>query len=185
MSKFFIEIGTSDFDTCEELAEKGWNGIFIEPVKELLDNLKPINGCVYENCAVLDRMDTMTIKYYDPAWAEGWVRGVGTLSLDINHMNSNPQWKEHEREAQVPVVTLDYLIDKYEVKHIDYLKIDIEGGEYLILDNYSFKIKPDVMKIEYEHWLTRDIAPRKYIDMLQGMGYTVSKDEHDLLAVLQ
>ena len=37
-SKYFIEIGTADFDTFEHLAEDGWKGIFVEPVKELLDN---------------------------------------------------------------------------------------------------------------------------------------------------
>ena len=35
--KFFIEIGTSDFDTCEDLVKEGWKGIFVEPVKDLLD----------------------------------------------------------------------------------------------------------------------------------------------------
>ena len=40
MSKFFIEIGTSDFDTLIPLAKGGWKGIFVEPVEYLLDNLE-------------------------------------------------------------------------------------------------------------------------------------------------
>ena len=49
MSKFFVEIGTSDFDTFEHLAEEGWKGIFVEPVKKLLDNLERFDICHYEN----------------------------------------------------------------------------------------------------------------------------------------
>ena len=183
MSKFFIEIGTSDFDTLGYLAEDGWKGIFVEPVKELLDNLKRYDGCIYENCAILDKMDTMTIRYYDPEWAKGWRRGVGSLS-SINNFNSNPDLKEHELTSEVEVVTLDYLIKKHNVKSIDYLKIDIEGLEYLILDNYSWKIKPDIVKVEYIHWKAREISTKKYILKLESMGYSVVKEENDLMAVL-
>ena len=52
MVKFFIEIGTSDFDTYEDLARQGWKGIFVEPVKALLDNLERFEGCIYENTAI-------------------------------------------------------------------------------------------------------------------------------------
>ncbi len=183
MSKFFIEIGTSDFDTFEYLADIGWKGIFVEPVKELLDNLKRYDGCIYENCAILDKMDTMTIKYYDPEWAEGWRRGVGNLS-SINNFELNTHLKEHELTREVEVVTLDHLIEKHNVKRIDYLKIDIEGLEYLILDDYSWKIKPDIIKVEYIHWKTREISTKKYITKLEGMGYSVTKEEDDLMAVL-
>ena len=37
--KFFIEIGSADFDTLIPLAEKGWSGVFIEPVETLAQNL--------------------------------------------------------------------------------------------------------------------------------------------------
>ena len=83
---------------------------------------------------------------------------------------------------------------------IDYLKIDIEGWEFRILDDYSWKIKPDILKVEYKHWQSSTIKDHKnpkrflrwnykvpvdmYIQKFEGMGYSVTKEEVDLIAVL-
>ena len=182
---FFIEIGTSDFDTYEHLAQLGWKGIFVEPVKPLLDNLERFKGCIYENNAITAQPQHTKVKYYDPEWAEGWVRGVGTLDMNMNTMNSNPEWKEHERHAYIKTITLDELLQTNNVHSIDFLKIDTEGTEYQILDSYSWKVKPKKIKIEYEHWIHRDIPVKKYTDMLTGMGYKCTMDEHDVVAVLK
>ena len=181
---FFIEIGTSDFDTYEYLAQRGWKGIFVEPVKPLLDNLERFEGCIYENNAITAEPKHCKVKYYDPEWAKGWVRGVGTLDMDMNTFNSNPEWKEHERELYLHTLTLDELIEKHNVKHIEKLKIDTEGTEFEILDTYSWVIKPKEIKIEYEHWKLRDIKVGDYIQMLNDKGYECSMDEHDLVGVL-
>ena len=183
--KFFIEIGTADFDTYAGLAKQGWKGIFVEPVKELLDNIERFDGCIYENTAITKESIHTKVMYYDPAWAKGWVRGVGTLDMDMNTMNSNPEWKEHERHSYIVTMTLDDLIEKHGVQKIDMLKIDTEGTEFEILDSYSWKIKPNTIKFEYEHWLNRSIPVEKYIKMLEGMGYNCVKDEHDVVAILK
>tara|TARA_R110002020_G_scaffold228277_1_gene438991 strand:- start:267 stop:818 length:552 start_codon:yes stop_codon:yes gene_type:complete len=183
MSNFFIEIGTSDFDTLEYLAEDGWKGIFVEPIGELLNKLKRFDGCHYEESAVLDYNGTTDIQYYDLDWAEGWTRGVGSTS-DVNNFNANPQWKEQVKKKQVNVTTLDDLIEKYNVKSIDYLKIDIEGLEHLILDDYSWKIKPDILKIEYVHWKAEQVPYKKYVKMLEGMGYSLKLSDQDIYGVL-
>tara|TARA_Y100001951_G_C11262717_1_gene253533 strand:+ start:410 stop:970 length:561 start_codon:yes stop_codon:yes gene_type:complete len=184
MSKFFIEIGTSDFDTYEGLAQQGWKGIFVEPVKPLLDNLERFEGCIYECSAITGKPMHTKVKYYDPEWAKGWVRGVGSLDQHMNTFNSNPQWAEHERVSYLVSITLDDLIEKHDVKRIDMLKIDTEGTEWDILENYSWKIKPKFIKFEYEHWVNRDIDVQIHIDMLQKMGYKCTRDEHDVVAVL-
>ena len=186
--KFFIEIGTSDFDTCEDLVKEGWEGIFVEPVKPLLDNIRNRtmgSGCIYENTAITKEPTHTKVLYYDPEWAEGWVRGVGTLDMNMNTMNSNPEWKEHERHSYIKTITLDELLQTNNVHSIDFLKIDTEGTEYQILDSYSWKVKPEKIKFEYEHWVHRDIPVKKYTDMLTGMGYKCTMDEHDVVAVLK
>ena len=185
--RFFIEIGTSDFDTYEHLAQQGWKGIFVEPVEEYLNNLERFDGCIYENCAVLDSMGTMPMQLYDPEWVKGedqWMRGVGSLDLDFNNFFANPHLKEHVIKRAVPVVTLDYLINKHNVTRIDSLKIDIEGLEYKILDQYSWKIKPNTIVVEYKHWENRDIKVGTYIKLLNLMGYECSMDEENLTGVL-
>ena len=181
---FFIEIGTSDFDTYEHLAQLGWKGIFVEPVKPLLDNLERFKGCIYENNAITAQPQHTKVKYYDPEWAEGWIRGVGSLDMNMNTFNANPEWKEHERVQYLHTMTLDELIKKHNVKSIDKLKIDTEGTEYQILVTYSWVIKPKEIKIEYEHWKNRNVMVKDYIKMLKKKGYVCSMDEHDLTGVL-
>lgn len=181
--KFFIEIGSCDFDTLLPLAKSGWKGIFVEPIKELLHNLPDIEGCFYENCAVWDRNDTMTFKFYNPEWAEGWQRGVGSLS-QMNNFNANPQWKENELTRTVKVRTLDHLIEKYDVKRIDFLKIDIEGQEYRILENYSWKIVPNMIKVETRHWDTIEKGKlEEWIIKLNDKGYLTYSEKDDLYAI--
>ena len=185
--KFFIEIGTCDFDTYEHLAQQGWKGIFVEPVEEYLNKLERFDGCIYEKCAVLDTMSNMTMQLYDPEWAEGWRKGVGSLDLKFNIFNANnhiPEYKENTIEREVPVITLDYLINKHNVTRIDALKIDIEGLEYKILDQYSWKIKPKTIVVEYVHWHNHDIEVGTYIKMFNLMGYECSMDEENLTGVL-
>jgi len=179
---FFIEIGTSDFDTLEPLAQLGWKGIFVEPIGELLAKLKRYDGCFYEESAVLDYIGTTDIQYYDLEWAEEWQRGVGSTS-DVNNFNANPQFKEHVKKTLVNVTTLDKLIDKYDVKRIDYLKLDIEGMEWAILQDYTWKIKPKKIKCEYVHWENHGIVLGDYVKMLEHMGYTITMLEEDFIAV--
>jgi FkbM family methyltransferase len=180
---FFIEIGTSDFDTLEPLAQQGWKGIFVEPIGELLSKIKRFEGCYYEESAILDYNGTTDIQYYDLDWAKQWQRGVGSTS-DINNFNANPQFKKHVKKRAVNVMTLDRLIDKYDVKNIDYLKIDIEGMEWAILQDYTWEIKPKKIKCEYAHWPSHGIELGKYVEMLEFMNYKVTILEEDFIAEL-
>jgi FkbM family methyltransferase len=188
---FFIEIGTADFDTLEPLARLGWKGIFVEPIGELLNNLERFDGCIYEETAILDYIGTTNIQYYDLDWAEEWQRGVGNTDESLNNFNSNPQFKEHFRNKEVKVTTLDALIDKYDVKRIDYLKIDIEGMEYKILQDYSWRVLPKKIKCEHIHWNGQPPTPETkrcdmmdYIVMLQHLGYKITMLPEDFIAEL-
>ena len=181
--KFFIEIGSCDFDTLLPLAKSGWKGIFVEPIKELLHNIPDIEGCFYENCAVWDKNDSMTFKFYDPVWAKGWQRGVGSLS-QMNTFNANPHWKENELTRTVKVRTLAHIIEKYDVKKIDFLKIDIEGQEYRILENYSWKVVPNMIKVETRHWDTIENGKlEEWIIKLNDKGYLTYSEKDDLYAI--
>ncbi len=203
MSKFFIEIGTSDFDTFEHLAEEGWKGIFVEPVKHLLDNLKRYDGCIYVNAAILTE-NKLTNVHSLKSPKEWWQNGIG-FTTEAPSV-SNHFWDELREQGceaktyeefldwcetsekilvnEVEGITLDTLIDKYDVKHIDYLKIDIEGMEHAVLNSYSWSIKPKMLKVEWCHWPSIGISVEEYIKTLENMGYEVKVEEKDLVAVL-
>ena len=79
-------------------------------------------------------------------------------------------------------MTLDALIDKHNVKSIDFLKIDIEGMEYVILDTYSWKVKPNLIKVEIIHWRKRILEHIQ--TKLAALGYLVYKEESDWYCIL-
>ena len=56
MNKHFIEIGSCDFDTLNHLADYGWKGIIVEPIKKYLDNIPHKEGIEYVNVAI-DRVN--------------------------------------------------------------------------------------------------------------------------------
>ena len=50
-----------------------------------------------------------------------------------------------------PITTLDWYIDKYNIKRIDFLKIDAEGYDFKVLKGGQKAI--DLARyIQYEHW---------------------------------
>ena len=198
MSKFFVEIGTSDFDTFEHLAEEGWKGIFVEPVKKLLDNLERFDNCHYENSAILTYDGMTELKYFDVDWAEGWYRGVGNTDMSRNHFH-NPDLKDKEVVEDVECMRLDTLIKKYNVEKIDYLKVDIEGREFMIMMDYSWKIKPKQVKIEHTHWHQNNTNPidwswqhpthqeslKTMVEKLESLGYNIVIGKDDIIGVLE
>lgn len=193
MTKYFIEIGTSDFDTLIPLAKKGWKGIFVEPVTYLIDNLEKIDGCIYENAAITSYNGDITINY-DPKPEHQWQRGVGYVTRNEDGFMplvseasspSNHFWDNkfsNITKDTVPCMTLDALIDKHNVKRIDFLKIDIEGMEHVILDTYSWKVKPNLIKVEIIHWRKRILEHIQ--TKLAALGYLVYKEESDWYCIL-
>lgn len=188
MNKFFVEIGSGDFDTLLPLAKLGWSGIIIEPNSEYLDNLERYDNVIYENIAIESYNGEVEFIYYDAkslieryGESEKWVRGVGTTNLNKNHMNSNPQWKEYVLRKRVNCLTLDSLLEKYEVSSVDFMKVDIEGSECNIFNSYSWKVVPSVLKLESRHWSESDIFTMN--TMLEENGYLTWKESNDWYSV--
>lgn len=180
MSKFFVEIGSCDFDTCFPLLENGWNGIMVEAVKEIVDylpthpNLKIVNKVISDYDGV--------IEFYVSSGSD-WVRGISHVA-SLNHkgeklleLDSNRKFLN--RKDTLQCITLDTLIDENKIDHIDFLKIDTEGHETNIIESYSWKVKPTLIKLEHSH--IDDINMKK---MLESQGYLVYTESRDIYAIL-
>lgn len=182
MKKYFIEIGTSDFNTLEHLAEQGWQGIFVEPDAYYLNRLKRFDDCIYEQSAILDYDGTTQFINYDAEWASEnvteediWTRGVGTTNLDMNNMNSNPDWPT--KEFEVKVKTLNTLVKEHKVSKIDFLKIDVEGADTDILYDYDFSIRPKTIKIEVAHHENFNVDVADFREYMTAKGYTLYAED--------
>jgi FkbM family methyltransferase len=139
MNRFYVEIGTSDFDTLNDRYAESptWEGLSIEPVPEYFKNLKRYDKNVYRNLAVVGSCaapDTLpiysiaseTIKKHN---LPSWLRGCSALSKNNPSLQ---KYKEHITEHEVKTISVEKLFNNIKT-HVDLLKVDTEGCDYEIV----------------------------------------------------
>lgn len=142
---FYVDVGAAHpvTDSVTQLFYKlGWTGVNIEPSPDYFkliaeQRTKDIN----ENCAISNVEGTAVFQF---------VRNDPKLS---SLENLSPEFiKQHDLKidnVSVQVKTLKSIIEKNIISKIDFLKIDVEGGERKVLEGFPFhSLKPRVILIE-------------------------------------
>lgn len=205
----FIEIGTSYFSTIIETVNENTVGISIEPIKHYLDrlpdkkNVKKINAAIsnYNGTGYIYYIpDTIIKKYNLPDWL------VGCASIDKPHksINREIQWvnnlidpiltpinidiKELVIKQEVPVINFYQLILDNNITEIDYLKIDAEGHDTVILKDYLDICETDnslyAAKIEFEtNELSSEADKKAIIDKMVSVGYKITNRAYEITLV--
>lgn len=183
--KFFIEIGANYFETLNHLGKEGWDGIIVEPVPEYFEKIEKLPNIHYEMVAVGTEPSVKNFYYIPEQEVERnkiskWARGLGSLEKhpDITKRG----WEKLVNRILVPVVTMDYLLDKFHVKHIDYLKIDTEGYDCRILLGMDLSI---VDKILFEHKHASKDELLKVILKLQDFRLTLKGDNIEAIRIIK
>ena len=180
--RFFVEIGSCDFDTCLQLAQNGWRGMVCEANPEIFPMVQKIfEGYEVQclNCAVTDHDGEVELAL---AAGWGWAKGISHITSP-NHLGtrlSDDPRNANNFKPSVPVqgYTLDTVMLKSQLPVIDFLKIDTEGHELNILKSFSFDMRPKFIKVE--HKLTDDIEITK---ILMEQNYLTWTEENDIYAV--
>lgn len=138
----FIEIGTSDFDTLLETSVTEI-GLSIEPLKIYLDNLPDKDTVIKVNCAISDKDGTVDVYWIDPKDIclhdlPIWLKGCN--SIIEPHPSAIKELKDRNlehvyRKTECKCLTWNSIVDIYDIKHVEYLKIDTEGHDCLIINN--------------------------------------------------
>jgi FkbM family methyltransferase len=178
---FFVEIGAANFDTLMPLVKNGWNGIIVEPVPGLAASLRDAaKGLPVEiiEAAVSDLNGEVEMMI---ASGDDWVRGISHV-VSNNHLGArlsdNPDNTRHFSDRiTVKAMTLDTLLRETN-SAIDFMKIDAEGHELNILQNYSWRIKPKTIKVEHKH-----VDDEALVRLLEAQDYMVWREVDDLYAV--
>ena len=182
MRKLFVEIGVADFNTCLPLLENGWRGFFVEPVPRyaqwLREQTADKDATVIE--AAISDHDGMT-PFLIAKEAGLWIDGASHVDSDehigtkVLHLPRNDNFIESR--VDVHCMTLDTLLMRFGITHVDLMKIDTEGHEMNILMDYSWKVKPTSLKIEHCH-----VDDEKLIEILESQGYFCQREEWDIYA---
>ena len=119
-----------------------------------------------------------------------WASQIGSFDKNhiLNHKNKRFDIKEDDIETiQIEFITFDDLIQKYSIKSIDKLQIDVEGAEYKIMNSINFQ-KIDINKILFEskHFDGTFIEGKKLQEIeekLKSNGYKLQQiDKENILA---
>lgn len=151
----FVEVGAHDGISFSNsyFFEKNlaWTGICVEPNPNIINILKANRSCICEHVCISDsntkkpfllcsgymlEMYSGLLDAYDP-------RHLERIEIEMNMFGGEQQI------ISVDCCTLQSLFEKYKLTHIDFLSIDIEGGEKTALQSIDFsKVVIDVIVIE-------------------------------------
>lgn len=187
----FIEIGTSDFETMIESSVSGI-GMSIEPLKFYLDNLPDKDNVIKLNCAVSDRNGEVDIFWINPSDIDKyglpqWLRGCNSI---INpHPSALTELAERKLEhiykkSKCKCMTWDSIVETYDIKHVEYLKIDTEGHDTVIINrilDYD-KILPKSIFFE-NNALSNESDVNRTLARLANHGYKVVERQSDSILV--
>ena len=186
---FFIQIGANDgilHDPINYYINKyKWKGIFVEPVNQYFDKLKKTyaknEGLFFENSAISDHNEKKKIYKVkeDTKHVANWYQGIASFDKNslLRHKYAFPEIEKFIEEQTVDCVTFQYLINKYDVKKIDFLCIDVEGYEMVIIKQLpALNIKPKV--IYYEHKHMSKTQKRECKSFLSSLGYIFKRSSY-------
>jgi len=164
---YFIQIGANDgvsndeFGLKDILKNEDHTAILIEPIEsyylELINNYKNFKSKLYfENIAITEKKE---IK-----------------SLSLNRQDSSFVRLHDGDKIEVNCNTIKYIFNKYNIKKINGLFIDVEGYEFNILNSlFSFK-HPQIDFIRYEFWWVEN--KEELDNLLINNGYSIFQDEY-------
>ncbi len=168
---FFIDIGANDGVTISNSyyfeKELGWTGIAVEPMPAIFEKLQTNRSCdMVQGC--------VTPKPGKATFVE-LVGGPNMLSTLAEHdqgltarrlTKSSKRHDIEKREIEVDCFTFASVIEKYNVKNIDFLSVDTEGGELDILKSVDFDKTPvKVISVENNYY------GDEIRDYLEGEGF--------------
>ncbi len=137
---FFIEIGAYDGiigSNCYHFERfLNWDGIAIEPSNVQFEKLKKNRKCKVLNNAISD--EVKEVEFIEVTEGLTQMSGINDsfFKRNINIISNNQPSKT--KSISLKTVTFDEIVPKN--RDIDYLSIDIEGGEMNLLKSIDFKI---------------------------------------------
>ena len=177
---------------------EGRNILLVEPVPynyEILDlEYKDDPKIIICKNAIIDKSKKDFFYYVKKEsitkLGKHWASQIGSFDKNhiLNHKNKRFDIKEDDIETiQIEFITFDDLIQKYSIKSIDKLQIDVEGAEYKIMNSINFqKIEINKILFESKHFDGTFIEGKKLKEIeekLKSNGYKLQQiDKENILA---
>lgn len=183
---FFMDIGAHDGvslnNTLYFERQNDWTGVNVEPIKTVYDKLV-INraSSTNLNCAVSD-IDGTAQFYCNTGYTE-MLSGLKGNYDERHFQRLTRENRENNTETQVIDVEtkrIDTICDMYNIKHIHYLSIDVEGAEFNVIKSINFdKVFIDVIEFENNY----DDVSQPIISYLESKNFVIIHKNLDIFMI--
>lgn len=137
----FLDIGAHDgvslSNTCYLERELGWDGVAVEPNPAAFEKLRKNRQCAVLNGCVTGASGKA--KFLLVAGKSEMLSGlVDEFQSGQQERIANCVPPEQVSEIEVECFTLNNILSDAGIRHVDYLSLDVEGGEFAILRATDF-----------------------------------------------
>lgn len=145
----FVEFGAADgvagSNTCLLETAYGWRGLLVEPASSWHAELAANRRCLIDHRCVADHTG-----------GEAPFRDCAERALStIEGYQHADRWGAKRAKAAryaVETVSLNDLLDHHGLHRVDYLSVDTEGSELMILTSFDFdRFQPRLITVEHGH----------------------------------
>lgn len=147
-----LDLGCNDFVMSNHLVSMGLNVIGIDPIKGIK---KPQSLSNNENFILLEKAcvgkkDSQTKTYYQ--YSHFGANSIYNKPEMLHSLGNGHSNNPLETSYEVSLITIKELMDQYGIDQFEYIKIDVEGAEYEILENFPSKCTKQI-SIEFHDFM--------------------------------
>ena len=173
--------------------------LLVEPVPhnvvEIKKNLNNLEGIKIEQVALSDKNETRNFYFVKNTsihkLKKHWSSGIGSFNKQhiLDHKSKRFKVEEEDIEkVSINTIRFKDIVEKYQIKQINKLLIDVEGSEYEILNDIDFNsLNIKEILFEYKHFDGYKKTGQRLEETLEKLniyGYKTSKiDEENILAI--
>ena len=133
---YFVEAGAGPLSNTQALEEHfGWTGIGVEPHPARFDEIKATRRCILENCCLTDVETEVEFLVNHTSPGSSAIRGTVGRDLERTHYGAAAV-TETVRLKGYPL--WDLLRKHGAPCRMDYLSLDVEGAEWMVLKDFPF-----------------------------------------------
>jgi len=181
------------------IKEYNLRAILVEPqpdvFSKLVKNYEWSSNVILENCCISDQtgeVDFFCLKKNYALEARSSLKRQSATdrasSLDLNHLlqfvGYSGDWRDIIEKISVPSMTLEDLLNKYQVEQCDLLQIDAEGCDLEILKTLDNQlIRPSIICYEFINLSDEDYS--KSLSLIINWGYKWAQEGYNVIAQYQ